>query len=659
MSDTIVWLIPGAPLLAAVLIAFFGKRWLRESSDWLCILAIGVSAVCSLILLMKGDYFETPMTVFAYEWFSAGDLKVPVSLHIDSLTVMMLVMVSCVAFLVAIFAKGYMHHDPGYPRFFAEVSLFVFSMTMLVLSSNLILLYVFWEAVGLCSYLLVGFWFEKPSAAAAAKKAFLVNRIGDFGFSIGIFLMWTLVGRELNWQAPEGRTLLDYTTIFQVAGDIARDHYALLLASLLCLCIGAFGKSAQFPLYVWLPDAMEGPTPVSALIHAATMVTAGVYMIARLSPVFVHVPEAQVVVACIGGFTSLLAAMIAVTQYDLKRVLAYSTVSQLGLMFLALGAGVGDTHRMAVAGTAGLFHLFTHAFFKALLFLGAGSVMHAMGNTIDMRRFGGLRRVMPTTHWTFLIGSLALAGIPPLSGFWSKDEILSVDGEAALRAAVEFRTFFVVLQYVALLASLLTAFYIFRAYFMTFWGETRVPEEAGHHAHESPPVMTWPLVILAICAVGVGWYLAWDHRIYHFLSHTAGLNEGGEPHALSLGVMAVGTLVGAIGISVAWFLYAWRPGSASNIAAQFPKAYVLSLHKFFVDEIYGKLIVGPLERLAAGSSTFDKSAIDRTVDVVGSLPGYFGRWLRPWQNGLVQAYAAIMFMGLTVLAVLVLLVKWT
>jgi NADH-quinone oxidoreductase subunit L len=645
-----LWLIPAAPLAAAVLIAVFGRR-LREASRWPCVAAIAVSAACALTLLFSMDAEALPQTHFAYEWFAAGDLSVPVSLYVDALTLMMLVMVTCVALLVAIFASGYMHGDPGYPRFFAEVSLFVFSMTMLVLASNLLLLYVFWEAVGLCSYLLIGFWYEKPSAAAAAKKAFLVNRIGDFGFAIGIFLLWVLVGLHLNWQPPEGQSLLDYATIFQVAGDLAQNHPTLLLVAGLCLFAGAVGKSAQFPLHVWLPDAMEGPTPVSALIHAATMVTAGVYMVARLSPLMVHLPVAQLVIACIGGGTALLAALIALTQHDLKRILAYSTVSQLGLMFLALGSGAGDEKLVAIAAIAAMFHLFAHAFFKALLFLGAGSVMHAMGNVIDIRHFGGLRRVLPVTHWTFLIGSLALAGIPPLSGFWSKDEILAVVGEAARRAK-QYGTYYAILQYVAMLVSLLTAFYTFRAYFKTFWGETKIPKEAGHHAHESPPVMAWPLIALAACAALVGLALGPTHLFFHFLEHTNGLSAA-EPPPMSRPVMAVGTLLGLLGITLAWFFYVRRPGLPFRVALQFPRAYMASLHKFFIDEIYARIVVRPIEGLAADSSAFDKSAIDRTVDLVGSLPSFLGRGLRQWQSGLIQSYAAIMFMGVALLGALI------
>jgi NADH-quinone oxidoreductase subunit L len=616
--------------------------------------AIGISAVCALTLLWRADVTHEPLASVGYEWFSVGDLTVPVAVAADTLTLTMLAMVTCVATLVTIFAVGYMHGDPGYPRFFAEVSLFVFSMTMLVLSNNLILLYVFWEAVGLCSYLLIGFWFEKPAAAAAAKKAFLVNRIGDLGFAIGIFLIWWLVGTTLQWQAPAGQQLLEFKTVFEVAHVLATDHPNLLLAAALCLFAGAVGKSAQFPLHVWLPDAMEGPTPVSALIHAATMVTAGVYMVTRLSPLFVEVPYAQAVVAGIGGVTALLASLIALTQFDLKRILAYSTVSQLGLMFLALGSGAGIPELTSLAAIAAMFHLFTHAFFKALLFLGAGSVMHAMGNVIDIRRFGGLRRVMPVTHWTFLIGAIALAGIFPLAGFWSKDEILAELGLAAEDSP--FPRYYALLQYLALIVSVLTAFYTFRAYFMTFWGETRVPEEAGHHAHESPRVMTAPLVVLAICAAVLGVVLGPTHWFFHYLAHTPGLDHA-EPHAMSLSVMVVGTMAALIGVAIAWWFYVRQPGSVDSLAARLPKAYILSLHKFFIDEIYGRFIVGPLVWLARACGVFDNQTIDRTVDWVGNVPATVGSWLRNWQNGLIQSYAAIMFMGVTVLTAIILFMR--
>jgi NADH-quinone oxidoreductase subunit L len=642
-----LWLIPGAPLVAAILLACFGKNVLREVSPLPCIVAIGISAVLSLVLMFTGNVAEEPMHVVGYEWLSVGDLTVDVALHADALSSMMLVMVCCVAFLVAIYAKGYMHGDPGQPRFFAEVSLFVFSMTMLVLSGNLVLLYVFWEAVGLCSYLLVGFWFEKPAAAAAAKKAFLVNRIGDFGFAIGIFLMWLLVGEALNWTPPAGQQLLDYPTVFQAAPEIARLHPTLITTACLLLFMGAVGKSAQFPLHVWLPDAMEGPTPVSALIHAATMVTAGVYMVCRLSPVFVFAPDAQAVVGVIGGITALLAALIAITQNDLKRILAYSTVSQLGLMFIALGAGCGGDEILPLAGISAMFHLFTHAFFKALLFLGAGSVMHSMGNVIDIRQFGGLKKVMPITRWTFLIAALALAGIPPFSGFWSKDEMLGVIGMAA--EAGPYPRLFWWLQVTALAASGLTAFYIFRAYFLTFHGPEKFPKEAGHHPHESPPVMTYPLIALSLGAAFLGMAVGPTHAFFHFLSHAPGLHS--EPHALSSIVMAMGTLVGVTGAATAWWLYIARPGIAPGWAKRFPGLYKMSLGKFYIDEVYDTVAVQPLEGLASTSSQFDKSVIDRLVDWTAGRPARIGRWFRKWQSGLIQSYAAMMFVGLMLLTV--------
>ncbi|MCX7699978.1 MAG: NADH-quinone oxidoreductase subunit L, partial [Gemmataceae bacterium] len=371
---------------------------------------------------------------------------------------------------IAIFSKGYMHGEPGYARYFAVMSLFLFSMTGLVLADNFLVLYAFWEGVGLCSYLLIGFWFHKPAAAAAARKAFLVTRLGDAGMILGIMLLWAKFGHAFDFQ-----------TIFFNAGRNPDSPY--LLAACLLLFCGAIGKSAQFPLHVWLPDAMEGPTPASALIHAATMVTAGVYLVARCTPLFILAPEAQLVVCVIGGVTALLAALIALTQTDLKRVLAYSTVSQLGFMFMGLGAGLRTEQIAVFAVSAAIFHLFTHAFFKALLFLGAGSVMHAMGHVIDMRRFSGLRRVMPITHVTFLCGAAALAGLIPFSGFWSKDQILE-SLEKAVKHAELYASVYHTLFALAIVTAGITAFYTFRAYFKTFWGETRVPVEALHH-HDS------------------------------------------------------------------------------------------------------------------------------------------------------------------------------
>ena len=477
---------------------------------------------------------------------------------------------------MAVYSIGYMHGDPGYWRFFAYVALFVFSMTMLVSVSNFVLLYVFWEAVGLCSYLLIGFWFEKPAAAAAGLKAFLVNRVGDFGFALGVFLLWTTFG-TLDFHDTIAAAVVHRRHPRADAAAACRRTFVgggVVTAICLLLLVGACGKSAQFPLHVWLPDAMEGPTPVSALIHAATMVTAGVYLVARCTPLFAASPDAQDVVATIGGFTALLAALIALTQTDLKRILAYSTVSQLGYMFLALGTGSQP------GVTAGMFHLFTHAFFKALLFLGAGSVMHAMGGVIDIRQFGGLRRRLPTTHWTFLFGCLALSGIFPFAGFWSKDAILAAVAEKA-----EQRTpgSYLRILYCAgrsrpssrrstpsgPISSRSTA-------------RSGFPRRPAHHAHESPPAMTGPLVILAIGALAVGAYFHWTGDFLGpdgFLMQTPALAWPCRPIAAAHGrrrtsqVALISTAVALAGIGLAGCSTLARPDLAESAAQLMAKRW--------------------------------------------------------------------------------------
>ena len=623
---TLLAAIPLLPLGAAVLIALLGatKSSLGSKAHYLTIAGIGGSFLCSLMLLFNvaGDQaaiddmigFEQVETYWTWATVDDAlttddgtfDFAIDISLRADALTAIMLSMVTFVATLVAIYASGYMHGDSGYWRFFAYVSLFVFSMTMLVSVSNFLLLYVFWEAVGVCSYLLIGFWYEKPEASAAGMKAFLVNRVGDFGFAIALFLIWITYG-TLNFH--------DVGEVQGVLGQMRLESGAYVgggLATAICLLllVGACGKSAQFPLHVWLPDAMEGPTPVSALIHAATMVTAGIYMVTRCMPLFVASPDALMVVSLVGGFTALLAGLIALTQNDLKRVLAYSTISQLGYMFLALGTGI------MVGVVGGMFHLFTHAFFKALLFLGAGSVMHAMGNVIDMRRFGGLRKVMPITCATFAIGSLALAGIVPFSGFWSKDMIVSSVHEKALELHHElehrheaeghgagghaheatstagtiqlasyaggssedshayadwsesklhtYATIYHWLYYAALFTALLTAFYTARAFFMTFYGEKQIPPQAHGHAHESPSNMTVPLIVLAVAALGIGGVLGctmfgWQHSFGAFLMHAPSLAytnvPGPGPHAFHWEVAMLSTGIALAGVGLAAFLY--------------------------------------------------------------------------------------------------------
>lgn len=682
--EQILPLIPLLPLVACLTVALFGKWLLKENSHIPVVVALVGSFALSVMLLFRvqGEIaavgegspqvgWET--TVDLWRWVSISDalnedrvpfasaaspapgevpaplpqwlpFNIDVTLRADALTCVMLCMVTFIASLVAIYASGYMHGDPGYWRFFTYVSLFVFSMTMLVSVSNFALLYVFWEAVGVCSYLLIGFWFEKPEAAAAGKKAFLVNRIGDFGFALGIFLIWTTYG-TLNFHDAGG--------IAGVLGQTRLANHAALyasgaLATIICLLLltGACGKSAQFPLHVWLPDAMEGPTPVSALIHAATMVTAGVYMVTRCSPLFFASPTAQVVVAIIGCTTAILAGFIALTQTDLKRVMAYSTLSQLGYMFLGLGTGV-------LAGiTAGMFHLFTHAFFKALLFLGSGSVMHAMGGIIDMRRFGGLKKLMPITHGTFLVGCLALAGVFPLAGFWSKDAIV-----AAVHEQAHHNSVYQWLYYLALFTALLTGVYTFRAFFMTFYGEERIPHEAGHHAHESPPAMTWPLIILAVCSVVVGAYFELTHGFANFLGHTPSLaftelvaTWPEEARHIHWDIAAISTVVALAGIGIAAYFFLGDRSQADTLSRVLRPLYTLSYGKVYFDQIYQVLVVGPLKLLALLSYAIDRYLIDGLVNLVGMIPPACGSLVRSLQTGLVQFYAIMMVLGMLVLA---------
>jgi NADH-quinone oxidoreductase subunit L len=552
--------------------------------------------------------------------------------------------VTFIATWIALFSAGYMRDEHGEPdvghvRYFTFISLFVFSMCLLVLANNFLLLVAGWEGVGLCSYLLVGYYYAKPSAAAAARKAFLVTRLGDAGMLLGIFLLWTAGGYHLRFDA-----------LFEHIAKHPPPTGTMTAACLLLFC-GAIGKSAQLPLYVWLPDAMEGPTPVSALIHAATMVTAGVYLVARCAPLFALSPTAQIVVSIIGGLTALLAAFIALTQNDLKRILAYSTISQLGYMFMALGCSGAITPSLAVA--AAIFHLFTHAFFKALLFLGSGSVMHAMGGVIDVRKFGGLRRVLPVTHVTFLIGCCALAGLPIFAGFWSKDQILDVLLEASEKGPSHASLYGLVFL-VALLTTLMTAFYTFRAYFLTFWGETVVPPAAGHHAHESPRVMLVPLVVLSVGALLAGLFfepfgefLGRSHNLETantlFVKQT---NIRAEEHAhFNPTVAAISMLLVLAGIGGAALLF--RHGTEPAVPQAVQPLYAISQNKAYVDEIYTGTVVKPAELFAVGSRQFD-GFLDSLSRVIVEVPRWIAAALRPLQNGLVQFYALSTVLGLVV-----------
>ena len=654
LTPALLWLIPVAPLLASVFIAFFGKALLRGRSHVPCVAALAISTLCagSLMLMflaapsqLKPDPSthsfhqeqndDTPhasqsvLTTPGYAWSDTANLHVRLDLQMDAMTAIMLCMVTFVSLLVSIYASGYMHGDPGYPRFFAAFALFVFSMCMLVLADNYLTMFVFWEGVGLCSYLLIGFWFQKPSAAAAARKAFVVNRVGDFGFILGVFLIWKTFGT------------VRFSEVFELIPHVAETNPEIFTTICLLLFLGAMGKSAQFPLHVWLPDAMEGPTPVSALIHAATMVTAGVYMVARSTPLFVMSPTAQMVVSGIGAATALLAALTALTQYDLKRVLAYSTVSQLGYMFMALGAASVSPKLATFAVTAAMFHLFTHAFFKALLFLGAGSVMHSMGDVIDMRRFSGLRHVMPHTRITFLIGSLTLAGCPLLSGFWSKDDILVALFEGTKAGGHE--TFFMVILGVAVLTAFLTAFYSFRAYNMTFLGEERFPEEA-HHPHESPPTMTLPLFVLAGFSLVIGLFLGPTGVYARQLAQSTSLpGHGTHPHNVLLMVLSAAIFFAGYGL--ARWMYVKSPAVSAGLERGLKPLHRLSLNKFFLDELFNYLLVVPVKVLALLCTLFDKYFLDGLLDFAGSIPSTVGRIVRPIQNGLVSHYAWVMLLG--------------
>ncbi len=661
------WLIPFFPLLGALIAAAAGRQ-LRGLAHIPVVAGIGLAFLVSLGTFASAG---PEVTAVASNWMTFSGLDVPIEMRVDGLSTMMMSMVTFVSCLVAIFAIGYMSGDPGYPRFFALIGLFVFSMTGLVLSNNYLLTYVFWEGVGACSYLLIGFWYARPSAAAAAMKAFLVNRVGDFGFAIAIFWLWTVMpGHDLS-----------YGAVFEAAratDPVIIQHSAIVGISLLFFW-GATAKSAQIPLYTWLPDAMEGPTPVSALIHAATMVTAGVYLIARSMPMISLAPGVQIVIAVTGCLTALLSAAIALTQFDLKRVMAYSTVSQLGYMFMALGSGVGDVAQLAVV--AAMFHLFTHAFFKALLFLASGSVMHAMGDVIDMRRFGGLRNRMPVTYWTFAVGAVGLIALPPFSGFFSKDEILGAIGAVAGATHVarelhlSWSWVYNVIYLLAILTAFLTAFYTSRAFFMTFWGPEKLPSPDdpevagmadahghdahsadahghGHHeiGHESPLVMTVPLMILAGCTVLIGficlltWPVAggpveWFDR--HMEKTLAFETLGTAEHGFSIVTALLGTAVGVGGIWLAYVMYGKPSPLPGRVRAASGPLYQASLNKFYVDEIYGILVVGPLRAIAWLSGIFDDYVVDRLVTGIALIPRAIARArLAATQNGLIQHYAA-------------------
>ncbi|MBV6517646.1 MAG: NADH-quinone oxidoreductase subunit L [Candidatus Brocadia sp.] len=621
------------PLIGSAINGLAGKRLRKETVGYLACGAIGLSFLvsilvfCGLLLLPpEGRLFEKHL----FRWIESGSFISTAALQVDPLSSLMILVVTSVGFLIHIYSIGYMHHDKGYHRYFCYLNLFAFSMLLLVLSNNFLLMFIGWEAVGLCSYLLIGFWFEKESASNAAKKAFVVNRVGDFGFALGVMLIF------LTFHS------VDFTEVFSAAshGNFEVGSFTVTIITLL-LFMGATGKSAQIPLYTWLPDAMEGPTPVSALIHAATMVTAGVYMIARCNALYLLSPFTMTVVACIGGATALFAASVGLVQNDIKRVLAYSTISQLGYMFLACGVG---------AFTAGVFHLMTHAFFKALLFLGSGSVIHALSGEQDIRKMGGLKSHIPVTYKTFLIGTVAIAGIPPFAGFFSKDEILL---EAFVRGNFIYWS-------LGAIAALLTAFYMFRLLFMTFHGESRVSHHAMEHLHESPKNMTLPLTVLAGLSFFGGFLgIPGANALSCFLAPVL----GGHGHAETAGhhgawlpylMMAVSTAIAIAGIFLAYQMYIKKPGVPQRLAERFRFVHTLLLNKYYVDEIYDALFVNPVKKISAQFlwKGVDVRIIDGSVNGIARLVGGIGNILRLLQTGYIRNYAFYIVAGCIFIIVL-------
>jgi NADH-quinone oxidoreductase subunit L len=616
------WLVPFLPLVAYVFLLVLGRKAAEGLVTAVSVILTGVSFIISLLVFNAVGNNPHGNNTYVFHWLTVGNRVFDVGFQVTHLDALMLVVVTLVSTLVLLFSRGYMHKDDRFPVFYQYLNLFVFSMLALVISPNLLQLYIFWEMVGLCSYLLVGFWYFKPEAALAAKKSFIVTRIGDTGMFAGIVLLFLASGS------------FDYGTIFSAVanhtlhiGWLSTNGVVTLTA--LLIFAGAVGKSAQFPLHIWLPDAMEGPTPVSALIHAATMVAAGVYLVARTYPLFQASAGATTTVAWIGGITALMASLIALTQRDIKRVIAYSTVSQLGYMMMALGVG---------AYAYGVFHLMTHAFFKALLFLAAGSVIHAV-DTQDLFEMGGLRKKMPVTTYTFLAGALALAGIVPFAGFWSKDDILS----ATLASGHP------VLYAFGLIAAFCTAFYIFRVFFLTFTGKPRV-EEKYEHAHEGSWVMTLPLVILAVFATIAGFFNSpVNHNgleRYLFADFAAGTVGVVTPE--NYGLMALSVVVGLVGIGLAALMY-WRPGrGGAGLAKALSIPYTVSFRKFYFDEIFYAVIVLGGKAVAAIIDFIDRYIIDAIVGLLGRLGSLFGTMLKYTQNGQVQAYSAIAAFGILI-----------
>jgi NADH-quinone oxidoreductase subunit L len=637
-----LWLIPILPLAGAAINGFLGKKSSRKAVSIVALFFSGAAFAMALSVALRFSSLTLPYHEFLAHWIRIGGFSADFAFYLDQLSLVMLLVVTGVGFLIHIYSVGYMWDDPSYYRFFSYLNLFMFFMLTLVLADNYLVMFIGWEGVGLASYLLIGFWFTKDSAASAGKKAFIVNRIGDFGFLIALFLLIKHFGS------------LTFDQVFRSVTPLSPETAGagVLTAIGILLMVGACGKSAQIPLYVWLPDAMEGPTPVSALIHAATMVTAGVYMVSRSHVIFDRAPTALMVVAIIGTLTAFFAATIGIAQTDIKKVLAYSTVSQLGYMFMACGAG---------AFSAGIFHLMTHAFFKGLLFLGAGSVIHACGGEQDMRKMGGLRSYIPWTFLTMSIATLAIAGIPPLAGFWSKDEILWKAYNASW-----------VYWAIGVVTAFITSFYMFRLWYMTFFGDYRGGQEDAHghdshghgdhghgEPHESPLVMLVPLMILALLSA-FGGFVGWGNHFEHFLEPVFGTAEASEvaSHGTELLLMGVSVAVALSGWWLAYLLYHKRQDLPQKIADGLGGFYQAVVHKYYIDELYAAVFVKPL---IDGSTRIlwqgvDRNVIDAAVNDAGDGARHVSDEVRHMQSGNIRSYAGWIAAGS---AVVIAFMIWT
>ncbi|HEX5001475.1 MAG TPA: NADH-quinone oxidoreductase subunit L [Bacteroidia bacterium] len=628
----LIWLIPILPLAGFIINGIGNKALSRGVSGWLASLTVLGSFILSALAFNSLADSNAVISVDGYQWFSAGNFNLEFGFLIDHLSIVMLLVITGVGFLIHVYSIGYMSHEPDYARYFAYLNLFVFFMLLLVMGSSYVVMFVGWEGVGLCSYLLIGFWFKNQEYNAAARKAFIMNRIGDLGFLLGMFLILVNFGS------------LQYDTVFEAAKNMPSGAPVLTAIALL-LFVGATGKSAQIPLYTWLPDAMAGPTPVSALIHAATMVTAGIYMIIRSNVLYVMAPFASQIVAVIGAVTAIFAALIAIKQNDIKKVLAYSTVSQLGYMFVALGVGAFST---------ALFHVVTHAFFKALLFLCAGSVIHGMGGEQDIRKMGGLKKSLPVTHFTFLIGTLAISGVPPFAGFFSKDEILA-------QTWIHNPLLFTVLA----VTSVLTAVYMFRLYFVTFYGDFRGTHHQQENLHESPSSMTIPLMVLAVLAtvggfIGLPELFHGPHLLSEFLAPVTAYADayisGSASHAFEMNMIIISIVVLALIIAFTRSYYVKR-NNIPETDSQTEGFSLLLSNKFYVDEIYRAVVTRPMDVLSRfGYNWIEKGFIDRIVNSMGLLTNGTSGMLRLTQSGNIGFYLFAMVLGIVVLIALKLVI---